>query len=103
MKNAFVIVTLSGLLSACAVAPVPPVVDSVPLALAEPDEAEPPGADTPEAPELEENLPNVPLTAHVRLRPHPSRRVRGRPIDGLGTPHVRPPHPTPSRAGWSAR
>ncbi len=61
MKNAFVIVTLSGLLTACAVAPVPPVQEPVALASAEAEEAI-------EAPEPEDNLPNVELTSELLFK-----------------------------------
>lgn len=68
MKNAFVIVTLSGLLSACAVAPPP----HAPLDLAriEPMPAAPdvPEDSGEEAPVADANLPNVPLTKELLYR-----------------------------------
>jgi tetratricopeptide (TPR) repeat protein len=63
LKNAFVIVTLAGLLAACAVAPKPPAPLPEPETLAvEETAADGAAADAPAA---EENLPNVALTSEL--------------------------------------
>jgi tetratricopeptide (TPR) repeat protein len=65
LKNAFAIVTLAGLLSACTppLRPDAQVVAAAPPAVAEPVEAE--AAETVEAPAPDEHLPNVALTSDL--------------------------------------
>jgi tetratricopeptide (TPR) repeat protein len=67
LKNAFVIVTLSGLLSACAVAPKPqgtdPAVQPESLTAAGAPQSSEPGAKEGAAPATDENLPNVKMTS----------------------------------------
>jgi tetratricopeptide (TPR) repeat protein len=67
LKNAFVIVTLSGLLSACAVAPQPQLTLASAAPMPEPlmAVAEQAATDGTAAPDADENLPNVALTKEL--------------------------------------